>query len=265
MSITLLALVLTQVDKILLSSLLTLSNFGYYSLAGAVAGALYILIAPVTQAFYPKFCQLHAQGNTIELAKIYHQGAQLISIVAGSSAIVIFLFSEILLRLWTQDVELARQVAPLLSILVLGTLLNGLMHIPYQMQLAYGWTSLAIWTNIVAVIVLVPAIFWVVPNYGVMGAAWIWVILNAGYCLISVQLMYQRILPQEKLRWYLRDVMAPLAAALLAAKSLDWLWPTWYGYFADLTLISMAAFLTPCAALLAASEVRQPTLDILKR
>jgi O-antigen/teichoic acid export membrane protein len=262
--IALLAILLTQVDKVLLSKLLTLSDFGFYTLAGIVAATLYMLIGPINQAFYPKFCQLHAQGNTAGLATNYHQGAQLTSIVAGSAAIVFIFFAEILLRLWTQDEELAERVAPLLSILVLGNLLNGLMHIPYQMQLAYGWTSLAMWTNLIAVAVLVPATLWVVPQYGAVGAAWIWVILNVAYCLISVQFMYRRILPQEKWRWYWRDVMIPLAASCLAAKAVQSLWPAWQGNIADLALLVLAACTTLSAALLASSEIRQPLFSLLK-
>ena len=40
MAITFLSLLLMQVDKILLSRLLTLESFGYYALAGVVANAL---------------------------------------------------------------------------------------------------------------------------------------------------------------------------------------------------------------------------------
>lgn len=264
MGIALLAILLTQVDKVLLSKLLTLSDFGYYALAGIVAGTLYMLIGPITQAFYPKFCQIHAQGNAVGLTTKYHQGAQLITLVAGSAAIVLFFFAETLLRLWTQDAELAQRVAPLLSILVLGTLFNGLMHIPYQMQLAYGWTSLAMWTNLVAATVLVPAILWTVPQYGAEGAAWIWMILNAGYCLISVQFMYRRILPHEKWRWYWKDVIAPLAASFLAAKAVQWLWPAWKGNIADLVLLVLAVGAALSAALLASSEIRQPLFNLLK-
>ena len=47
---TFLALLLTQVDKILFSKLLSLSGYGYYSLAATVAAALFMLIGPITQA-----------------------------------------------------------------------------------------------------------------------------------------------------------------------------------------------------------------------
>lgn len=216
---TFLALLLTQVDKVLLSTLLSLSEYGYYMLAAAVAGALYMLISPVTQAWYPRLCQLHSLNQSKQMASAYHQGAQLVTVTAGSAGIVVALFSETLLHLWTQDRMLATHAAPVLSVMILGNLLNGLMWMPYQAQLAHGWTSLAVRTNIVAVILIVPAILWITPRYGAQGAAWVWVCLNAGYLLVGVHLMFRRILASEKWQWYARDVIGPLSLSALGALS----------------------------------------------
>ena len=91
------------------------------------------------------------------------------------------------------------------------------MWMPYQMQLAHGWTSLSIRINLVAVAVIIPAILWVVPIYGAIGAAWIWVVLNTGYCVIEVHFMFRRILVGEKWAWYWNDVLIPLVASVLSA------------------------------------------------
>ena len=262
--ITFLALLLTQVDKILLSKLLSLSDYGYYTLAAVVAGALFLLISPITQAFYPRLCELHARENPSALADTYHRGAQLVSVIAGSAALVLILFSENFLRLWTQDAELAQRVAPLLSLLMLGNLLNGLMWIPYQTQLAHGWTSLMVRINIVAVALIVPAILWVTPRYGAEGAAWVWVSLNAGYLVLGIHFMYRRILTHEKWRWYGQDVLAPLAAGVLVAVGLDLLWPASNGPLIDATLLALASALTLVAAALAAARTRRDLLALLK-
>ena len=258
--ITLLALLLTQVDKILLSKLLTLKEFGYYTLASTVAGALYMLTGPITQAFYPEFCKLHARGDTVALADSYHKGAQLVSVIAGSAAIVLIFFAETFLRLWTQDGELAGQVALLLSLLVLGTLLNGLMHIPYQMQLAHAWTSLGIYVNTIAVLFIVPAILWAVPRYGTVGAAWAWVALNTGYCLIAIHFVYRRIMTAEKWRWYGQDVLAPLLAAGLAVGLLKYLWPVQDTAIAQMAVLAIAAIAALGASTLASHQVRRQVL-----
>ncbi len=262
--ITFLALLLTQVDKILLSKLLSLSEYGYYTLAAVVAGALYMLIGPITQAVYPRLCELYARDDTAALAETYHKGAQLVSVVAGSAAIVMIVFSETFLRLWTQDHALAARSAPLLSLLMLGNLLNGLMWVPYQTQLAHGWTSLAIRINIVAVAIIVPAILWATPRYGAEGAAWVWVSLNAGYLVIGVQFMYRRIMTGEKGRWYSRDLLAPLGAGAAVALALSTLWPIAETSLYQFLLLALAASLTASASLLAATQVRQQLAATLK-
>lgn len=217
MATTFLVLLLTQMDKVLLSRLLSLEAFGYYAFAAAIASVLYQLIVPVTQAFYPRFSALVTCGDTTGLVAAYHRGAQLVSVLIVPTALVLMIFGEDLLVMWTSDVTLARDAAPLVALLTLGTLLNGLMNIPYNLQLAYGWSGFAARVNMVAVAILVPAILWVTPRYGAVGAAWVWVILNTGYVLITIHFMHRRLLTREKWNWYVADIGMPLIAALIVA------------------------------------------------
>lgn len=225
LGITFLTLLLTQVDKILLSKLLTLEEFGYYSLATIVASALFILVYPITQAFFPHFSKLVANQDHTQLIHSYHKSSQLVTVVMGSTAIILMVFAEPILHLWTQDATLAQHSAPLVRLLVLGNLLNGLMGMPYQAQLAYGWTSFTVKVNLISVAFIVPAIFWAAPLYGAEGAAGVWVILNAGNILISYQFMYRKILSGEKWRWYFQDILIPLWWATASVSLFSWLVP----------------------------------------
>lgn len=263
MGITFLALLLTQVDKILLSNLLTLTDYGYYTLAAIVAGSLYILISPITQAWFPRITELYAAQDYPALVRTYHQGAQLVTVVLGSAAVVLILFSNTFLHVWTQNHDLAQRTAPLLSLLVLGNLFNGLMHIPYQTQLAYGWTSLAVKVNIVSVLFIVPAIFWATPRYGAIGAAWVWVSLNAGYVLIGIHFMYHRILKNEKWCWYRQDVLYPLVAALVVSAIIRLVLPAPSGVLPQLATLGLASICTFTASVLAANTVRKRAWVIL--
>ncbi len=216
LGITLLSLLLTQVDKVLLSKLLSLSEYGYYTLASVVAGALSLITGPILQAWFPRLCELVQTNREAELIEKYHQGAQLVTVLMGSSAIILIVFSEPILLLWTQNPELANRSATLLSLLTLGNMLNGLMWIPYQTQLAHGWTSLANYINLISIVIIIPAILWITPRFGAEGAALVWVGLNAGYALIGVHFMYRKILTTEKWQWYWRDVLAPLVPTAIA-------------------------------------------------
>lgn len=214
MGITFLALLLTQVDKVLLSRLLPLESFGYYTLAATVAGALYMFVGPITQAIYPRMVELSTGEDQAGLVAVYHQGAQLVTVLTAPAVIPLSFFAGGVVFMWSGDAGLAENTAPILSALVLGTFLNGLMWMPYQCQLAHGWTGLTLKINMVAVMILIPAVFWVVPRYGAIGAAWIWVALNAGTVLIAIQLMHIRLIPQEKWRWYFADVLLPVSGAI---------------------------------------------------
>jgi len=207
------ALILTQMDKIVLSKILSLDVFGYYTLAWTVANGLAILTGAVFTVFFPRFSQLVAIGEIEELRQLYHRSCQLMSVLILPVAILVAFFAPELLALWTHNPLTVANAHPLVTLLIIGTALNGLMNLPYALQLAHGWTSLAFYTNVIATIVLIPLLLVATSSYGALGAAAVWIILNSGYILIQVQIMHKRLLKDEKWRWYFEDVGFPLIAA----------------------------------------------------
>ena len=256
LGITLLSLLLMQVDKIVLSKLLNLSDYGYYTLAVVVAGGINIIGAPINQAWYPRLSELVARADQTNLIKVYHQGAQLVSVVMGSAAFVLIVFTVTILQLWTQDLELAHRAAPIVRVLVLGNLLNGLMWIPYQTQLAHGWTGLAIRIKIISILFVVPAILWATPYYGALGAAWIWAGLNASYVLIGIHFMYCRIMKGEKWGWYTNDILSPLLGAAFATLLVHWIAPTNLQPIGQLIVLILAIIFSLITSTLVATLLR---------
>lgn len=217
---TLLSILLTQVDKLLLSKLVSLEDFGYYTVAAAVAGALYFLVAPIATAVSPRLTELVARSEQQVLIDTYHRASQWLAAMLIPAALVLAAFAEPLLYVWTGNVSLAQQSAPLLALLALGTLCNGFMHVPYTTQLAHGWTGFAVRVNIVAVTFIIPAILWAVPRFGAVGAAWAWLALNAGYVLIGMHFMHRRLLSDEKWQWYRDAVFMPLVIGSITVLAL---------------------------------------------
>jgi O-antigen/teichoic acid export membrane protein len=261
--ITFLALLLTQVDKILLSKLLNLEQFGVYALAASVASGLFALVSPITQAFYPRFCEFVASKDSAALSRSYHNAAQLVSVVAGSLAIVLIVYPEIVLELWTQDSHVAAQAAPLLSLLMSGNLLNCMMWVPYQAQLAYGWTGLAIRINLSAVIVVIPAILLAVPKFGAIGAAYVWVCLNVVYIAIGPALMFRKILAKEQKPWFLHDFLAPILASATAVLLLRLIWSSASTNIEKLMLLA-TAFILGIGAACAVSDNMRTKMALLR-
>ena len=256
MAINLLALLSTQLDKILLSRMLDLEAFGYYVFAATVVGALPMLAAPITNAYFPRFAELAARANESALSEAYHQAAQLVTVLIGVAATALVLFGDRLLWLWTTDGALVLHVAPLLAVLAIGTLLNALIWVPYQMQLAHGWTLPTIRINTVAVLILVPALFWLVPTYGAMGAAWIWVVLNAGGLLCHAYVIRGRLMPAETWKWCRHDLVFPLVAAFASGWLCYWAMPNGLGRLAELGAVLVSCSLMMIATALAAPRIR---------
>lgn len=222
-AISLLAVILTQMSTLMLSKLLPLKTFGFYTLATTIAGGLLFLVVPVTSAVYPKLTELFTQKRHKEFITTYHRASQWIAVVLVPSALMMAIFSRQILWVWTGNEEVSSRAGELLSLLALGTMFNGLMYMPYMAQLAHGWTKLAAWINAVAVAIIVPALLLVVPSYGALGAAWIWVALNFNYLLFGIPLMHKKIMPLEKYNWYTRSFFVPLfvaAAVIILSKRL---------------------------------------------
>ncbi len=213
--ITLTALVLMQIDKVILSRLLDLKAFGYYVLACVVGNGLYVLISPMFNTVFPRFSEMVAKDDEKGLRDMYHGSTQLMAVLILPSACVIALFSHEIVSLWTGSLEIATHSAPIVSILVAGTALNGLMNLPFALQLAYGWTRIGLTINVCFIFILVPAIYYLTTRYGGIGAATAWFALNLVYMAVGVPLTHRRLLQGEAFRWFTRDAGLPLAGTLL--------------------------------------------------
>jgi O-antigen/teichoic acid export membrane protein len=216
---SILAIILTQVDKIILSRLLSLEMFGYYTFAYVIAMSPMRLCKPLFLSLYPRFTQLFSLNDQERLKQLYHKGCQFMAVLILPVSVVVALYSYEIIFLWTQNSVTAEKSHLLVSIIICGTALNALMDLPHALQLSFGWTRLFFFSNLVAVGLFIPLIFYMTASYGAVGAASVWLILNVGYVLFEVPMMHRRLLRVEKWRWYWQDVLIPLAAALVIAAS----------------------------------------------
>lgn len=248
--VALLATGVTQLDRLALASLRPLEELGYYTLAVSVASGLGRLVQPMFQAIYPRFSRLVAQGDTATLRQLYHQSSQYLAVILAAAAAVLIVFATDVLRLWTGDAELATKLAAPLMILVAGTACNGLVNIPYALQLAHGWTRLAIGLNALSLAAGIPFCIWAVGHYGITGAALLWLAANFLSLAVGVPLMHRRLLREEMTGWILRDTLPPMLAATIAALVMSLLAPP-----LTRSMSGFAWLMLICGVVLAATSV----------
>jgi O-antigen/teichoic acid export membrane protein len=250
------SLILGQADKVVLSRVFSLTVFGYYTIAGVFGTGLVLIVASVFNTIFPQFSALVEQGNEEAIIRLYHRGTQLMLLLIIPLTSVLSLFSVEVLQLWTRNAAVARNAGPIATILVLGAALNGLMFLPFTLQLAYGWTSVGLKITIFLTVIVVPAIWFMAKHYGPVGAAFVCLGLQAINMLIGVPLTHRRLLRHEMTKWFLQDIGPPLAASALVASVARLLITRQMSPLATCAVLLLVLFAALAAATSLASQIR---------
>lgn len=260
-AIGLLAMGVSQLDRLSIASLRPLAELGYYTLAISIAAGLGRMVLPMFNAIYPRFSRLVAQDEDAMLRELYHLGSQYLAVVVAAVSAVLIVFAHDVLYLWTGNADLASRVSLPLAILVAGSAFNGLMNIPYALQLANGWTRLAVGMNALSLLLGIPLCLWAVPRYGIAGAASVWLLANLASIVVGIPLMHRRLLRGELASWYLRDNLPPVVAASATAVMLGWLLSPLPRTIAGAAWLALASLMTLLASALASATVRRAICD----
>ncbi|MEQ1388953.1 oligosaccharide flippase family protein [Acinetobacter radioresistens] len=197
----------TQTDKLVLSGILPLAEYGYFTLAVLVANAIIIISGPVSSAIMPRMANLHAQSKREEMLQVYRNGTQIVSVLAGTASLVIAFYPKQLLFAWTGDLVLAEAVAPILRLYALGNALLAVGAFPYYLQYALGNLRYHLTGNIIMVVLLIPSIIWAATHFGGIGAGYAWLGMNLFYFIVWVGYVHRNLAPKLHLSWLFKDVI----------------------------------------------------------
>lgn len=216
-AITITGLVLTYMDKIALSRILSLEQFGIYSLAAYAVAATYgALTQPMIAVMFPRLSSLATQGERT-CSDTYHLTIQAIAVIAGPVLIGMMLFARDFLEVWMRSAEVANAAAVPIRWLALGSTLNALMIGPYLLQIASGWTSIGVRINILLLVIFLPSLLVLATYSGANGAAANFAMMNAAYLAVGLACTHARLLRGQARVAMLADIgpTALICAAVL--------------------------------------------------
>jgi O-antigen/teichoic acid export membrane protein len=211
------SMLLGQADRIVLSRILRLDEFGVYSIAVTLANLLYFLISPVQAVYYPELSRCIVQKQREPLTELYHQACQFMAVLVFPTGLIMAFFSRDVLGWWTFSATVAAEAAPVVAVLVAVRMIGGLNTMPYALQFAHGWISLVLGSNTAAIVVLLPVLCYLALQWGAMGAALGYLLIGLPFLGWIVWRMHRRMLPGELSRWIWRDTMPSFAVALVVA------------------------------------------------
>ncbi len=223
-SLTFTTLAVTQSDKLLLSRLLPLRDFGFYSIAGNVANIVQFLATPVLSVVYPKLTQYYATGNIKGLIDTYQLASRLVALLVFPVGFTLAIFSNDILNIWLHDPIVADELHVILTLLVIGScFLTCFMMIPYALTLAHADTRITLRSHIVILLIQVPAVILSAIKFGAIGTAAAWCLLFVIYGPYYAWSVNKKYLPSSHLIWLWSSVLTPAIVALIVIALLKYL------------------------------------------
>ena len=202
----------SQVDRVILSKVLSLESFGYFSLIMVIASTINMLSTPIGAAIQPRMTYLLANGSGAAMLSIYRTATQLATLSVMTIAITIAMFSEPLVYAWTGNKEIAAWSN---EILFWFSLSNGILAIivfQYYLQVAHGRLRLHIFGCSLSALIEIPIIVYIAINYGALGVGIAWFVLRVIWLFFWVPVVHQKFAPGLHWDWFIKDVLLISAA-----------------------------------------------------
>ena len=216
------SLALGQLDKIILSTLLTLENFGHYMLATSMSILVLRVAGPVYNAAYPRMTELVARHESEKFYAFYRRSTQLVTLVVVPFALLLAFFSKELLTLWTHDAGIGTEVQWTQTWLVLSTTLSGIMCINGATLLAHGNFSKSFRATLVVALLIFPTTYFLTKSSGIEGAAVASLLLS----IVNQSLLLKAVrqfLPAQLIRdWLVHAIAIPVGACATVYALMTW-------------------------------------------
>lgn len=201
-------LLATQADKLVLSKLLPLTEYGYFTLVAIVASGVLVISNPISGALLPRLTKLNAEGNTDGLITLYRYATQLVVVVAVPAALMLSSFADKVLWVWTGNASMVEKIAPVLTLYAIGSGISVLAAFPYYLQYAKGNLKLHLVGSLLFILAFIPTLIYATNSLGMIGAGWAWLFANLIYFLVWVPIVHRKIAPGLYFSWIMKDVIA---------------------------------------------------------
>ena len=209
-------IVLTNIDKLLLSNILPLKEYGYFSLIAVVVAGMTALSSPIGTAIQPRMASLLSQGRDEEMIILYKKATQFVCVIGFATIGTIAFFSTEFLYAWTGDLDAAAWAGDILFWYALGSGLLMVLVFQYYLQFAYGNLKYHIWGNTIFGFMQVSVIIVAVYSYGALGAGIAWFVLQAIFLSFWPAYIHSKFAKGIHRKWMLQDVFPMMFSSVIS-------------------------------------------------
>lgn len=214
MGMTIISGLNTQIDKLIVSNKLTLTDFSYYSLASIISQIPMIVITPIALAVLPKLTKDSTNPDKSALIKTYHIYSFVIACIASAAAIILFNYPNHILSVLTKNHETVN-TSIVIRCLITGSLFLACQYMPYHLALAFGHNKTNVIWGVCSLIITLPLTYFSIERYQLVGATIPWILLN--FCAFTGLsfLIMKRLLASQFKKWLFISNLMPVATNII--------------------------------------------------
>jgi O-antigen/teichoic acid export membrane protein len=214
-AIALLAMLLTQIDRLFIGGFLGLAELGYYSVAYTAALGMSLLQTSINNAALPAFANAHGAGEEETLTDRYERLSELMGFVMTPVACTLIFFGRDLFRVWV-GAEVADAACVPLALLATGFLFNAMFSNCYIYGVAAGQPALFLRANVAGFLLYLPTLITGILIGGIAGAGAAWLVLNLFYIVCALPRAHVSLKLAPAGSWLRRNAGVFVVAGLIA-------------------------------------------------
>jgi O-antigen/teichoic acid export membrane protein len=219
-ALSIIGIFITMTDKWVAIYTVSMHEYGKYGVAMSLNTIITIIIGPIYLAFFSRFNRLIDDQDA--LCSAYYAAIRFMVLLLIPIGLLVGIYSYQLIDVWTRDSALAADLAYVVRVYAFGTVMNGIMHIPFAMHVASGRLLPALYLNIGLLLLTIPLTFQLCQVYGISGAATAWMIINICYLIAGFYIASKTFFTSASISLYIQPVLLTMAvsALLLGASKL---------------------------------------------
>lgn len=170
-AISLAGAALAQADKIVLSKILPLSDFGVYAAGYTLAAGLIALSYPVSNAAFPQLTRDATEGKVADVARLLVSAAELTVLVVVPIGAVIVARPDVALKILFVAHAFPKGLGHILPLMMLGGIAQSFVTLPHMFSIAAGRLRQVFWVNFLLIAPFAIAVWIGERSFGIEGAA----------------------------------------------------------------------------------------------
>lgn len=162
--------IMSYFDRFILSNRLGSSLVGYYTAPSEAVAKISILPNAVARTIFPILSNQRTEKSNVKKTAYF---IILLCLLPISGFFAYFAYD--ILSIWL-GVEYAEKSTVIFQVLIFGLLVNSLAQVPFSSIQAKGKSNVTAYIHLIELIPYLMLLFYMIKNYGLVGAAWAWTI-----------------------------------------------------------------------------------------